>query len=445
MATTFWPMRPRRERGHLVAGRRRAWACVVAATAWACSEDAPAAGADAGADVAVTAGDAAGDDGFATDGAATADAADAAWPGPTTISLPPQSLDGDGVTADIGFDIPAGTVSFALTAAGEAAVRYTFEALVDPTGTVWAPADWSSQDKQTGGQMCLTCQVRVVPQQGAAALLVPNPAGTPLPPGTWAVRVKGQVLSGGGGFSAPKTSPASGVVAVTVTLQPGPATALATLDVNLFWSGAKDLTAATAPGSPLVLGWLAELATIYEQAGVALGEVRHFDLAPGWEVVEALEQDNSDFAGIGAQTVDAPPGLNLAMVREITSPFGGLGGVLGVAGGIPGPVGVQGTARSVVVVALADLPGGPGGEPKPHEVGLTMAHEGGHYLGLFHTSENDWGGFGPKISDPLDDTSVPAKDNIMHFDGGSGGTALTAMQGAVVRSNPWLRGKEGKR
>lgn len=59
--------------------------------------------------------------------------------------------------------------------------------------------------------------------------------------------------------------------------------------------------------------------------------------------------------------------------------------------GCPEPV--AGTSKSGVVVNVANL------VASPEEVALTMAHEGGHFLGLFHPTESDGSGV-----DPLADT-----------------------------------------
>ena len=75
-------------------------------------------------------------------------------------------------------------------------------------------------------------------------------------------------------------------------------------------------------------------------------------------------------------------------------------GVLGVSGGIPGTPGLHGSPASGVVFALDGMLGevslwfdGNG------LLGQTMAHEIGHYLGLFHTTEMQQG-----MTDRLADT-----------------------------------------
>jgi len=73
--------------------------------------------------------------------------------------------------------------------------------------------------------------------------------------------------------------------------------------------------------------------------------------------------------------------------------------IFGIAGDIPGPL-IR-TGRSAVLIS-ADLSAGPNGVFSAEEKRLlaeTMAHEVGHYLGLFHPVETTW-----ETWDVLDDT-----------------------------------------
>jgi hypothetical protein len=93
-------------------------------------------------------------------------------------------------------------------------------------------------------------------------------------------------------------------------------------------------------------------------------------------------------------------------LREITvvvsTAVEGLSGLLGVSGGIPGAL--VAAPRSVVVVSAAEA-AGRDGVFSPEEVAIfseTLAHEVGHYLGLFHPVELPRDG-----SD-----TVPSEDNL---------------------------------
>ena len=86
--------------------------------------------------------------------------------------------------------------------------------------------------------------------------------------------------------------------------------------------------------------------------------------------------------------------VNFFMIRSFS-----LVGVLGIAAGIPGAQLIQGTAHSGVAVStLGGLSGLSADDINMQ--GDTMAHELGHFLGLFHTSERDG-----KLFDPVSDTA----------------------------------------
>ena len=108
----------------------------------------------------------------------------------------------------------------------------------------------------------------------------------------------------------------------------------------------------------------------------------------------------------------------------------GGGGVLGISGGIPGPMIVNGSPRSGVAVATdsSQAAGAPG---LVHVTG----HELGHYLGLFHTSEQ-FAMPGTPGHDPLPDTAEDDPSLLMHATGG--GNTMSEWQGRVMRKNPWV-------
>jgi hypothetical protein len=112
--------------------------------------------------------------------------------------------------------------------------------------------------------------------------------------------------------------------------------------------------------------------------------------------------------------------LNIFFVRHI-----GGGGVLGIAGGIPGPQIIQGTAHSGVAINML------GGfslltRDFLRMQGATMAHELGHVLGLFHTTESEGRNF-----DPIADTpQCPASEYDKNGDGLVSAEECAAVDGA---------------
>jgi hypothetical protein len=97
--------------------------------------------------------------------------------------------------------------------------------------------------------------------------------------------------------------------------------------------------------------------------------------------------------------------MNLFLVGSLRSAnAGGAGTVVGIDGTIPGPSSLNGTVHSGAVVSATDLftgtcAGAMNLTCGPDRVAYIAAHEMGHFLGLFHTTEQEGADF-----DPLTDT-----------------------------------------
>ncbi|TGL13524.1 hypothetical protein [Leptospira meyeri] len=112
------------------------------------------------------------------------------------------------------------------------------------------------------------------------------------------------------------------------------------------------------------------------------------------EISDVSSEDTSLSGGLlrlytTTASLQDPKALNIYIASEAT----GQGGLLGIAGGIPGLPGFTGTKASAMTVFIEPhRTSGSAGSLLSNSdlafVGNTMAHEAGHFLGLFHTSES---------------------------------------------------------
>jgi hypothetical protein len=157
----------------------------------------------------------------------------------------------------------------------------------------------------------------------------------------------------------------------------------------------------------------------------------------------ALAGDSPDVGRALALSSRAPTG---ALALVIVGDLAGLP-IWALAGGIPVPP-VQGSPRSGVVISAVLI------ERDPVWAGQVMAHEIGHALGLFHTTEAQLDEHGRPVADQLDDTAVCSTDangdgllqptecaagNLMFWSASRGATALTSQQGAIARRSALTR------
>jgi hypothetical protein len=118
-----------------------------------------------------------------------------------------------------------------------------------------------------------------------------------------------------------------------------------------------------------------------DQAGVTLA-VEPIEVLdePAFRVVEAVFTNEVTAALIS----QGPAGS--ANVFFIDDASGSNSGLLGIAPGIGGTLGIAGNRNGVLIGLDGHLIGG---QLNPDFVGETAAHEVGHLLGLFHTSERN--------------------------------------------------------
>jgi hypothetical protein len=354
----------------------------------------------------------------------------------SVLLLASVSLDSNtGLSEPIAIKVPADAVSLAISVSGSPGVYYAVDELTAPSGAELVSTGWYMSPNNPGGhQLCIPCANRISASSGAHTTLVPMSPSVSVEGGTYMVRLVAFDVVIGQIWDPPEFDFLGDDVDLQVIVKHAPEglPGTGTLNLNLHFTGAADLTAESAPTDPRMIEALATVETIYAQIGIRIGTITWRDIDESYSFIDGLMGPGADFEAAAAQTDGAPHGVNFIFVDEImdsSNPLGAFGVILGVSGGIPGPTGLQGTPRSAVIVDVSP-PEMAGDIP----FGVTMAHEMGHYLGLYHSSEMPFA----NIHDPLPDTADNDAANLMFFEASNGGTTLTEDQGAVIRGNPWV-------
>jgi hypothetical protein len=281
---------------------------------------------------------------------------------------------------------------------------------------------------------------------------------------------------------------------VQVFLKPGITLATGTVDVAFYLVGipAPGLTSASAPTNARAKRLVQTLGTVFANAGLCLGKVTFYDV-PSWAQAlygSNLNVDDDSPCGDYSQmfTLAAPGNqINYFLVNQLVAKSHGNSVVVGIDGTIPGPSSIGGTIHSGAVVSSANLFAGACGTGGldlvncgTDEVAYIAAHEGGHWMGLYHTTEFD-GEFFDSLTDTLTcscescapqsqratcdtpgKTPAPANPTIMdptfcmstastpvcggglnlmfwEFDRSLSTGELSSDQGQVIRANPVVR------
>ena len=369
--------------------------------------------------------------------------------------------------------------------------------------TVTAPDDPATWGSPTG--VGIGSIYSDIPSPWAGAMTVPNTtnalnyvaANGGVPAGVWSVVVNDYAAECAA-IGKPDCVVGDGTTAYPVgrydlkaLLKPGPVGSSATLDVT-FYLVTDQYTAATAAASAAVTRMRQTLATYLGRAGIAVGTVRFVDLPDAVKVrYRTVDVDDLSVCGdvptllrMSGSGVELP----LFLANRLVSQAGGYT-VVGQDGTIPGPASVGGTLASGAVVSIEnltyELPAGScqGAISLDHcgadEVAYIVAHETGHYLGLYHVTEavgtlfdpvvdtptcacslcapvsqrpNCYAGsftsstYAVTVADCVKQVADPASpcgggDNLMFWliDPARSTGTLTAQQGSILRANPAVR------
>lgn len=161
-----------------------------------------------------------------------------------------------------------------------------------------------------------------------------------------------------------------------------------TIDLNIYLVGVPGIDPSNADNNINMQDMLNQVENIYAQAGVQLGEVR-FPSVPSQAITNyRIIRSEDDVQGLLAYSeapgpsADEHVSANIFITEQFS--FSSGGGVLGISMGIPGAAALHGSGLSGVAMTGEYLGQAGGGNTL---TAVILAHELGHFLGLFHTSE----------------------------------------------------------
>ena len=214
-----------------------------------------------------------------------------------------------------------------------------------------------------------------------------------------------------------------------------------TLTLRVFIGGVTGLSATTARSNLRLQNALTRLRSIYAAVGVNVTVDAYVDLAAAdaarFATIDSQDELRALFQRSAGVMGDVLP---IFLVRGIST-NAGLENAIGIAGSINGPPGISGTVSSGVVASWDNTFG------RTDLLAQVLAHECGHYLGLWHTMERNppcttagqadcslWGGVDNLTDTPA--TMAGAARNLMYWTTNGSNELLSAAQGLMMRGNP---------
>ena len=253
-----------------------------------------------------------------------------------------------------------------------------------------------------------------------ATTLVPHTPATPLSSGTWTF----DFWIGAGN---PGTVDCGAAIRLTEPEDEQE------IQVELVFVGLDGLDAKTAENDENFQSVLEQFTAEWNSAGLN-PTFLYTDFsgdAAKYAVVDVTDDDYSEFNDLLRTSKPANiRTITFFLVQEIANGSAGGATILGLSGGPPGAAAVHGTSKSGVIVSAIDIDSAPG------DVAKIMSHEGGHFLGLYHTTEKDG-----SQHDPIGDSPECPPSN----DADGNGTMNSAECGGKGAENVmWWTLTEGK-
>jgi hypothetical protein len=277
--------------------------------------------------------------------------------------------------------------------------------------------------------------------EGAFSVLYPNSPTAPFQASTATSTVKVAIRVGA-------TAATTANVTAILKRSPSAVVTQGQIDLNLFFVGVNGLSAGTAPTSSAFQQIFTQVKNTWAKIGVTVGTVNYIDIT-GADANRFTDLDENDLGTLMTRSKNPAAkdnAMNVFFVNSITGDT--LAGyiILGVSAGLPGAP-IRGTTASGLAVTTADFPQGLA------QIAETWAHEGGHQLGLFHTTESSGTAFDPlpdtpecvrgqrdangnRVLEPMECQGFGA-DNLMFWTSGTAlNLNLTPNQGFVMLRNP---------
>lgn len=270
------------------------------------------------------------------------------------------------------------------------------------------------------------------------SLIYPNAPSLNLPTGTYEVDVAAY---------------GPGNVEVILHIKRGDPPRAGALPLTLWFTSNAYFNAASAQNDPEFQAAVARMQQIYLAANIDLSPIVYRDVAePAASLYSVADLGTATVGEIVYESFGGsrPEGANIVFVEQFLTEDGD--GLYGVSAGLPGPPSSNGSNTLGVLVGL-DIHFYEEGGLDTIELGATMAHELGHYLGLFHISESDGASHDPLSDTPecyirsdaddsgslsADECGEPSARNVMFWTSAYGydQDQLSTAQEWVLQRNP---------